>query len=62
MPRTFTPSEVAATLQELVEAGVSASDIVSGALVGALSLASAGNLGSTAAASIAAKAVRLVQS
>lgn len=53
----FTATEAANAIDELSKAGVSASDVLGGALAGALSLASAGGLGVADAAEIAATAL-----
>ena len=53
----FSASEAAQAQVELAKAGVSASDILGGALTGALNLASAGNLDLAQASTIAANAM-----
>jgi len=53
----FTATEAANAIDELSKAGVSAADVLGGALAGSLDLASAGGLGVADAASIAATAL-----
>jgi len=53
----FSATEAAQAEEELAKAGVSASDVIGGALSGSLDLASAGSLGVADAASIAATAM-----
>lgn len=54
----FSAEESANAIEELAKAGVSTSDILNGALDGALDLAAAGNLGVAEAAGIAATALK----
>jgi len=53
----FTATESAEAIEELSKAGISASDVLSGALAGSLDLASAGAIGVGRAAEIAATAI-----